>query len=466
MKKSSELILIKGILKKLSKLKNIDILNMGDEEKKNASQFINDFSSKYEKLSDESKGIIENYITARGSNFEDDINELNRIINNSEDLNNEDEETRNKIKEFFDNTIASYEYILKEVKENPNSKLAKQKIITSVIAIAIILEMVAFVTKNKNNKNTGKSRNNNPTSSQSQSIINPTPTPTIEPANTPTPTAKPTNTPTPKQDELVVEDNNNITNEELRELLKNSDDYVIYSYVNNKDFNKDYLWDYEEVRTLNNLEVAKAIDYVNRAYEISKANYYQDATINEIVQILEAIDTKTILREDNEALLSSIITPIDDITLNYLINGLQKNDIDKIKAIKYFAKADSELEKFLKDYANIIIDALKNKEDTDKISEINRLAYNYLDAFANTYLGQVITSEKNKYQDYEDIINDGNDWNLAYKAFIIPSIPMFITNDNIQDWVCLQTNLISNYESWAKIACVDLPSETTLTRGK
>lgn len=238
---------------------------------------------------------------------------------------------------------------------------------------------------------------------------------------------------------------------------------LVENYASEKEFNYDYLLDYEDARTIYNIVSSKAVDYVNRSLKIQETGFYEDATINDIVGVVKSIDDQTLFKKEGDEQEQTIYASLTNIYNSYsFTNETQENNIKKLDALKYFAKDGSELSLFLNEYATLMQNVLSTKGNTEESDKAKQNVYNYLDTFANTFAG-------NKYDidnvNENAVIEDTYDWNVAYHSFVLPPISMFITEKNANDFACLQINMLSNYEQWAQVNECYFEEEESLTLG-
>lgn len=228
---------------------------------------------------------------------------------------------------------------------------------------------------------------------------------------------------------------------------------IANKYDNIKEFNIDYLEEYETAWELYQIEAAKAVDYVNRSAKIQETNFYNDATINEIVKVVMSIDNQELFMANNNVLEHSINDTLTEIYNNYAFtNNSNEADAKKLEALTYFAKDGSELDNFLTEYSILVKTVLYAKNDNNLSNTAKQNMFNYLDTFANSFAGNTQDIEINE-NTKNAVVTDTYDWNIAYSAFIKPLMSMYINENNITDYICLQTNLLSNYEQWAQVNC-------------
>jgi len=255
----------------------------------------------------------------------------------------------------------------------------------------------------------------------------------------------------------------NFNQETIDTLLSSPYNPAVENYATAKEFNYAYITDYENARTIYNITATKTVDYVNRAAKIQETGFYNDAEINEIVAVVQAIDNQELFMAENNALEHSINATLTDIYNNYAFtNNNHENDMKKLDALQYFAKEGSDLDKFLTEYAEIAKSILVAKGNTEAINTETTTMYTYLDTFANTFAGNSYDLEN---PNENAIVTDTYDWNIAYSSFIKPLMSMYITEQNAQNYACLQINMLSNYEMWAQVNGCDLENGQSLTLG-
>ena len=194
---------------------------------------------------------------------------------------------------------------------------------------------------------------------------------------------------------------------------------VIDVYANVSDFNANYLNDYEFYRAKYNLTPSKAVDYVNRAYMIQANNFYEDAQIDDIIDVIMAIDNKNLFTADNASLAQSINTTFNQVVDNYLFGTNTLEDINKINAIKYFANKDSDLGRFLDGFSSLTQDIINNPEDVK--AKDNMISYiNIFATSVNGFTNDETALTDNKEFNENAKVNDYFDWYMAYNSFVGP----------------------------------------------
>lgn len=255
----------------------------------------------------------------------------------------------------------------------------------------------------------------------------------------------------------------NFDQDTINTIISSPYNVAVENYATTNGFNYSYLTDYENARTIYNITPESAVDYVNRAAMIQETGFYNDAEINEIVAVVASIDNKNLFMSENNTLQHSINATLTDIYNNYAwTSELHEDDVKKLDALHYFAKEGTDLDKFLTEYAEITKGILNAKGNAELVNTETNKMYVYLDTFANTFAGNSYDLEN---PNANAIVTDTYDWNIAYTSFIKPIMSMFITEQNVQDYICLQTNMLSNYEQWAQVNGCGLENEQSLTLG-
>ena len=217
---------------------------------------------------------------------------------------------------------------------------------------------------------------------------------------------------------------------------------AIEEYAQAKDLNLNYIEDYEDARIKYEITADKAVDYVNRAYQIQATGFYQDATINEIVEIVMALDNKTLFTINNANLAQSFNTSFNGVVEHALFGNTTADDVKKLDALQYFAAEGSDMDLFLTELATITKKVMANPADEAAKKE----AYNYIATFALTLNGFKNTDEDIKIeQPYSTNaqVKDYYDWYMAYNSFIAPLYPIYISDANYPEFEYLQYVMIS-----------------------
>lgn len=224
---------------------------------------------------------------------------------------------------------------------------------------------------------------------------------------------------------------------------------AVENYVTVSEFNLEYIMDYETALNIFNIAPEKAVDYVNRAYEINKTNFYEGATINEIVEVVMAIDEKNIFKSDNAALDNSINNVISEAVIDFNDNKGTDEMVAKMGALPHFAKAGSDLEAFLKEYSTILQSIIKNTNNKEEFYAAQNRMYTYLYAFVNAHNGYVEEGSDIVVNE-NAIVKDTFDWYLAYQSFVRPAWTLFMPNleknpehtELYNNLICLQETIL------------------------
>lgn len=219
----------------------------------------------------------------------------------------------------------------------------------------------------------------------------------------------------------------------------------VENYTNEKEFNLDYLKDYENARIIYNVTSDKAVDYVNRSYKISETGFYDEASINEIVEVVMAIDNKDLFMQENANLAQSFNTSFNRIADHYLFSTTTEEDLNKLDALQYFAKEGSDLDLFLTEFGSLVkenIESPNNKEAKDKM-------YTYMAEFTLSLNGFTNTDEDiniSKPYNSNAQLNDYFDWYMAYNSFIAPLYPTLIDESEFTKYEELQYIMLTALE--------------------
>ena len=216
----------------------------------------------------------------------------------------------------------------------------------------------------------------------------------------------------------------NFSEETIDEILTIPYYEVITKYANAEGFNVKYLEDYESYKDILNLTNTKVVDYVNRSYKIQATNFYQDASIDDIILVVMSIDNKDLFKSENATEAQSINTAFNRIVENYLFNTTTEDDINKLEAIKYFAKEDSDFGRFLNTFGDLAKNSISNPNSIEARSNLIK----FIGIFATSVNG--FTNEPSRLTDNQEFnesaqINDYFDWYMAYNSFVGPLATVF-----------------------------------------
>jgi len=220
---------------------------------------------------------------------------------------------------------------------------------------------------------------------------------------------------------------------------------AVENYATVSEFNVDYLNDYENARTIYEIPANKAVDYVNRSIKIIETNFYTDATINDVVEIVMAIDNKDLFTQNNANLAQSFNTSFNRIVDNYLFGSTTEEDTKKLDALQYFAADDTDMDLFLTEFATIAKDNIENPDDKEAKDNM----YNYIVTFALSLNGYTNVDEDIKVNTPYNTnaqVNDYYDWYVAYNSFIAPLYPTFVNENEFTKYEKLQYLMITAME--------------------
>lgn len=199
----------------------------------------------------------------------------------------------------------------------------------------------------------------------------------------------------------------------------------VEKYANCKEFNISYLEDYDYVINTYSLTSLKTVDYVNRSYKIAETNFYEGASIDDIVKVVMSIDNKDLYKYENGALAQSFNTAFNPMVDRFLFGTVSDEDINKMDALQYFAKEGSDMDDFLKTYGTLAKNVLsnpQNKESKDKLFNFISIFALSFGGYSNEDLEKVITTDEKFNQDA--MVIDYVDWFIAYNSFIAPLYPI------------------------------------------
>jgi len=233
-----------------------------------------------------------------------------------------------------------------------------------------------------------------------------------------------------------------------KESTKNLDSKTKTEQLNtNEDlFNESYATEYEAIKAQYNLSDNKAVDYVNRSHDIQDTGFYDDASIENIAEVVMAIDNKDLYTEGNANLAQSFNTSFNRIVDNYLFGTTNEEDIKKLDSLKHFAKEGTDMDNFLTKFGNLTQEIIKNPNDTQAKENM----YGFIKIFATSLNG--FTNEKDALTNSKDLnkaaqINDYMDWYVAYNSFVAPLYPTFVDENEFKKYEDLQLLMISALES-------------------
>lgn len=224
----------------------------------------------------------------------------------------------------------------------------------------------------------------------------------------------------------------NFNDETINSLLEMPYIETVKAYASTNDFNINYLNDYEMYREMYNVTPAKIVDYVNRSYQIMATGFYEEATVDDIIKVVMAIDNKELFTTENAALAQSINTSFNRVVDHYLFGTITEEDINKLDAIKYFAKESTDLGRFLNRFGALAQDIVRNPEDSQYKDNMTQ----YISIYATSLNG--FTNEPATLTDDQEFnenaqVNDYFDWYMSYCSFVGPLGDVLMYPRELQD---------------------------------
>ncbi len=218
-------------------------------------------------------------------------------------------------------------------------------------------------------------------------------------------------------------------------LVNKFSGYIIGEFMDSKyieGVNADYIYDYIDIKNQYNLTLSEAVDYVNRAYDIQATNFFEDATMNDIIPVLLSLNNRETWSVEDAEQAQSINTAFNRIVDNYLFRGLNEKDITKLDALKHLYKNGTDADKYLEQESEILKDIVKGEiENKENIDAKDRLR-SHLEIFATSLNG--FTNEEKVLTDNKDFnenaqLKDYFDYYIAWENFGKPIIAMAEPNE-------------------------------------
>ncbi len=374
--------------------------------------------------------IITEYETLLNNKKDKDAEIIAELIENEtlEDAEYEVVEEDKDKKPFKDKVKAKLQSVSEKLKRS-KGKIAKVAVATALV-IGIIL-VAKQCSKEINKSNTNDDLNNSPSISQ-----------TYEDANKEVIEALVNKGYDEYKAFLMSENFDKETIDAILSIPLNKD---IENYADVSDFNLNYINDYETVIERFNLSSTNTVDYVNRAYEINKTNFFEGALIEEVAEILMAIDNRELQTTNNANLAQAFNTSFNRVIDNYLFGELTEADLLKIDALQYMAKDGSDLDLFLTEFSSLAKRNIADKNDVDAKNEM----YKYVATFALSLNGFTNEDEDiniEKPYNTNAQVNDYYDWYIAYNSFIAPLYPAIVKDNEFEKYEELQYIMISALE--------------------
>lgn len=175
-----------------------------------------------------------------------------------------------------------------------------------------------------------------------------------------------------------------------------------------------------------NPTIDKEADMKNRASEIANTGFFSDLYNSDIVKLLEVIDSKQLDSLEYANFKQISITTFNQIMINYFTDSLTENDINKLNALRYYAKDNSDLDRFLETYTTLLQDILRNPYNQvfkDKMIDYIRVFADSINGFTEN--STVLTSDGTFNENA--IVNDYLDWAMVYDGIINPTTPFMVS---------------------------------------
>lgn len=225
---------------------------------------------------------------------------------------------------------------------------------------------------------------------------------------------------------------NNSTNEntytiELRNTLISLgyNEYYATQYAAIPEFDINDLEYYELTQQKYQITMETAVDYVNRAKEIQKTNFFEGALLEDIIDIVSAIDNKDLQTTNNANLAQMFNTSFNVISNNVLFGATTEEDVNSLDVLNHLARKDSDMDQFLSGFRPLSQKILQNPNDLTAKQDM----YNYLNIFATSLNGFTNDSDalnNNNLVNEKAQVADYYDWYIIYNSFIAPMYPTFV----------------------------------------
>lgn len=317
------------------------------------------------------------------------------------------------------------------------------KITCGVVGVAIVSTLTGFIIhyKKENDRLIRDELNKIPNSSDDLNPGSTTPSKPNENPSEPVPSEPTTTEPaTPneeeirdakKQEELTKSLTKKGYNEYNAHLMaKNFSDEAINGlleylrpeaekYAECRNFNLSYLNYYENTTSRYATMPEDTVDYVNRSANILATGFFKEADIDDVTEILYCMDNKMLFTNGNVSVTSPIVNELNDILANYVYGTPVDGEASRLDAFKYFAKEDSDLDRFFTQAATLYQNIVNNPAK----QEYKNALMDFLDVYAHAICGVITTPESltsNDKLNESAILNDHYDYYIAYKAMVAP----------------------------------------------
>lgn len=167
--------------------------------------------------------------------------------------------------------------------------------------------------------------------------------------------------------------------------------------------------------------VDRDTDIQDRANIVASTNFFQDAYPSDITGLLNAIQDKQMWNTENADYAQAFNTTFNRLFEKKIMGTLTYEDVMELNALKSRAKDNSDLDRFLETYTELLKALLMGQEEAHA-----KLA-KYIEIFGTSLNG--FTNEPDLLTDDETFnehaqVNDFFDWWFAYDSIIKPTYPL------------------------------------------
>ena len=170
--------------------------------------------------------------------------------------------------------------------------------------------------------------------------------------------------------------------------------------------------------------VDKEMDIRTRAAEIGKTGFFQDVYDSDIVELLNIIENKSLTDIENAGYAQLFNTTFNRIVEHYYLDEITENDINSVEALKHLAKENSDLDRFLTTFTELLKNVLRNPSNQDAKDKMIQ----YITIFGESLNGFTTNAEvmtDNKEFNENAQVNDFLNWWMAYDAVVKPTYPLY-----------------------------------------
>ncbi len=207
-------------------------------------------------------------------------------------------------------------------------------------------------------------------------------------------------------------------------------------------YNEAYKNDYQALMNKYDLDYLQVVDYVNRAYEIQSVNFFKEALISEVAELLMAIDDGSLVMEPNHSIQNNINMVFNQPLNEQIMGNVSAESYDIVRMMPNFFPENSDARAFLSYYATLCEKALQNQYDEANIAE----AYQYLQIFTYNLFnnGHTETDVLSNDATFNEnaTVTDEYDWYILLESFVKPTVSFFTPYANgdpaMQKWLDLE----------------------------